>query len=139
MAERAGFNESGAPLSPPGALSQRTDMMTPQGPMALPDAGYGEQADFQEIQRGAPMAGRPRPQVGMPPEMFADTQQPDVPLTDGADIGPGADSGALGTPQIMEQDTQMIAQYLPQFERMAAMNGTPESFRLFVRYLQGYR
>lgn len=136
MARRAGFNESGAPLSPPGALSQRTDM-TPQSPMALPNPGYGEGKEFQEIQAGAPMMGRPN--VPAPVGMFDDTQMPNVPLTDGADIGPGQDSSVIGDPQIMDNDTKMISQYLPQFERMAALPNTPESFRLFVRYLQGFR
>jgi len=128
----AGFNGSGAALSPPGALSRRTDM---QSPMQLPDAGYGEQADFQQIQQGAPMAGGFTP----PPDMFADTQRPDVPVYDGADYGPGADSSALPTDSVLDADTAMIAKYLPQFEQMAAMDNTPDSFRQFVKYLRGAR
>lgn len=127
-----GFNGSGAPLSPPGALSRRTDM---QAPMQLPDAGYGEQADFQEIQGGAPMAGGMMP----PPDIFADTQRPDVPVTDGADYGPGAGMEALPTTSSFDNDAAMIAKYLPQFEQMAMQEDTPDSFRQFVKFLRGAR
>lgn len=126
-----GFNNSGAPLSPPGALSQRTDK---QPAMQLPDAGYGEQAAFQEIQQGAPMAG-----MAPPPDMFAPTERPDVPLYDGAAYGPGAGPEALPTSTSFDSDNAMIAKYLPQFEQMAAQEGTPDSFRQFVRYLRGAR
>lgn len=126
-----GFNNSGAPLSPPGALSKRTDM---QSPMALPDAAYGEQAAFQEIQAGAPMAGEPAP-----PDIFSDTMRPDVPVTDGADYGPGVGSEALPTANTFDTDNAMIAKYMPQFEQMAAMEGTPDSFRQFVQYIRGSR
>jgi len=124
-------------MSPPGAMSMRTDMQA-QGAMDLPDAAYGEQAQFQADQAGAPMAGAP---AAMPPTpMRAPTQQPDVPLTDGADYGPGAGSAALGGKStVVDADTKMIAKYLPQMEQMALAEDTPESFRLFVRYLRGAR
>ena len=65
MPPGVGYNQSGVPLSPPGALSQRTDMQ-PQGAMQIPDAAYGEQQAFQEIQGGAPMAGPAAPPpIGM--------------------------------------------------------------------------
>ena len=127
------FNGSGMPLSPPGAMSMRSDMAA-QGAMALPDAAYGEQAEFQAIQGGAPMAGGP---AAPPTGMTAPTQQPDVPLTSGANTGPGPGMDALPTGNVMDADLKMVAKYLPQFERMATQEDTPESFRLFVRYLRG--
>lgn len=126
-----GFNDSDAPLSPPGALSQRTDMGT-QPAMDLPDAGYGEQAEFQEIQAGAPMAGMPQP-VGM----FDETAKPDVPVTDGANYGAGVGLDAVKPPLVGQQDIALIAQYLPAFEQMAMRDDTPEGFRQFVRYIRG--
>ena len=127
-----GFNDSGAALSPPGAGSQRTDMGT-QGAMDLPDAGYGEQAEFQDIQGGAPMAG------GMPAPtgMFDGTQKPGVPVTDGAEYGPGVGLDAVKPPEVGGQDIALIAQYLPAFEQMAQRGDTPEGFRQFVRYIRG--
>jgi hypothetical protein len=127
-----GFNGGGAPMSPPGALSQRTDM---QPAMNLPDAAYGEQAAFQEIQGGAPMAGGMMP----PPDLMSGTERPQVPVTDGADFGPGADSTALPQTNVMEDDAAKIAKYLPQFERMAMQEETPDSFRQFVKYLRAAR
>jgi hypothetical protein len=106
--------------------------------MALSDPAYGEQQDFQEIQAGAPMPGG-GPSMGMPPGLFDETMQPDVPLTDGADMGPGAGPEAMIGVDQFTQDTQMIAKYLPQFEAMASMETTPESFRQFVRFLRGSR
>ena len=91
-----------ASVSGPGALSQRTD----QPKMALPDAKYGEQRDFQSIQGGAPMgqpAGPPPAGGGGPAEMptgfAAPTQNPNEPVTAGASTGAGADQSALNLPK----------------------------------------
>lgn len=126
----SGFNNSSVPLSAPGALSTRTDM---QSPMQIPDAAYGEQQEFNEIQRGAQMQGGMTP----PPDLFSGTARPDVPVTDGADYGPGLDQTALPTGNVMDADNEKIAKYLPQFEMMAALDDTPDSFRQFVKYLRG--
>ncbi len=123
-----------APVSGPGALSQRTDGGPSQPRMQLPDAAYGEQANFQDIQGGAPMAADPG--VPLPPGLGAPTMRPDEPVTEGVPVGPG--SSVLRTPQSVTQtDIGKIAKYLPQFEAMARLDDTPESFRIFVRYLKG--
>lgn len=135
MAPRSGgFNNSGQAMSPPGAMSQRTDMQ-PQGSMDLPNAGYGEAKAFSEIQAGAPMQGA----ASMPrlPSLFAPTERPDQPLTAGADIGPGPGSDVLPQDQAFTRDMQKIAEYLPAFERMAASDDAPETFRRFVRFVRG--
>lgn len=129
-----GFNASGVALSPPGAMSQRTDMQ-PQGAMQLPDAAYGEQQEFQQIQGGAAMAGSPAMPKPMP--MTAPTQYPSEPLTAGAPIGDGPGLEALTPQSPYARDMSMLGKYIPQFEAMAADENTPESFRLFVRYLRG--
>jgi hypothetical protein len=131
-----GFNNSGAALSPPGALSQRTDMQS-QSPMAMPDAAYGEQSEFQQLQGGAPMAGAPMTPPPIP--MGAPTMRPGEPLTAGAPIGDGPGPEILPSNDPYSQDMQLIARYLPQFESMAAQEDTPDSFRLFVRYIRGSR
>ena len=91
-----------ASVSGPGALSQRTD----QPKMALTDAKYGEQRDFQSIQGGAPMgqpAGPPAGPGGAPAEMpvgfGAPTANPNEPVTAGAAVGAGADQSALNLPK----------------------------------------
>lgn len=123
-----------APVSGPGALSQRTDGGPSQPRMQLPDAGYGEQADFQAIQAGAPMAEDPG--APMPPGLDAPTMRPYEPVTAGVPVGPGANS-LIAPKSVTQSDNQKIAKYLPQFEQMARLEDTPESFRLFVRYLKG--
>lgn len=130
----SGFNQSGAALSPPGAMSQRTDLQ-PQGAKRLPDAAYGEQAQFQADQAGAPMAGQPS--MPMPMPMSAPTQYPNEPVTSGAAIGDGPGPEALQTQSPYARDMKMLGKYIPQFEAMAKDENTPESFRLFVRYLRG--
>ena len=133
LAQNGGFNSSGVALSPPGALSQRTDMAG-QAPMQMPDAGYGEQQQFQQDQMGAPMAATP-PMGG-----FLDpTQNPEEPLTAGAGYGPGPGPEVLPQDNVFKKDMTSIAKYLPQFKVLAADESTPESFRIFVRYLQGSR
>lgn len=125
-----GYNDSGVALSPPGAMSQRTDIES-QPAMDLPDAGYGEQQEFQEIQGGAPMAGAPT-------GIFQPTEKPTIPLTDGANTGAGAGLDAVSTPDnATSRDFALIAQYLPAFEQMAKRDDTPEGFRQFVRYIRG--
>jgi len=76
--------------------------------MALPDAKYGEQRDFQSIQGGAPM-GSPASPMGsnagggapaeMPTGFGAPTQNPNEPVTAGAAVGAGADQSALNLPK----------------------------------------
>lgn len=95
-----------AAVSGPGALSQRTDGK-PQPHMALSDAKYGEQAQFQSIQSGAPMGSpavpaTPGPGGGapqMPTGFGAPTQNPNEPVTAGAAAGEGADPSALNLPK----------------------------------------
>ena len=116
-------------------MSQRTDMQA-QGSMQIPDAAYGEQQAFQDMQGGAPMAGAPAPMAAPPMGMSAPTQRPEEPVTAGADYGDGPGMSALPGDQTMQGDMQMIGKYLPVFESMSASDNVPESFRLFVRYLR---
>lgn len=136
MAQGQNFNQSGVAVSPPGAMSQRTDLQA-QGARQIPNAAYGEQQEFQDIQGGAPMAGGSAPMAAPPVGMGAPTQRPTEPLTSGSDFGPGTGSEALPGDQTMQSDMTMIGKYLPVFENMASADTVPESFRLFVRYLRG--
>ncbi len=66
-----------------------------QGAKQLPNAAYGEQKEFQDMQAGAPMAKTPTPQMpqinpmaGIVP-LTAPTQRPDEPVTaNGANLSP---------------------------------------------------
>lgn len=90
-----------APVSGPGALSQRTDRGQPQ--RQVTGMPYGEAAAFQEQQTQAPMASDPGPTGGpqipgheapmaprqMPTPLSAPTERPNEPVTAGAAVGPG--------------------------------------------------
>ena len=110
-----------APISGPGAMSQRTDGGPTQAAMYMSGLPYGQgQAQMQQ-QTSAPMAGNPvaSAQVSagsaeqapqMPPTigMFEPTQRPDEPITAGMDFGPGPDSSVLGMPNLPKQDDPTI-------------------------------
>lgn len=90
-----------APVSGPGAMSQRTDG---QGAQYMAGGQYGEGQEMMDLQTSAPMskapaAAPPRPSSpgargampagpGVTP-LFAPTQRPDEPITAGAPFGPG--------------------------------------------------
>jgi hypothetical protein len=108
--------------------------------MQLPDAAYGEQKDFQEIQGGAPMQGRPAmPAMPPPTGLMAPTERPNEPVTAGASVGPGPGMESLPKDDVFSNDMKMLGKYMPQFESMAMEENTPESFRLFVRYVRANR
>lgn len=110
-----------APVSGPGAMSQRTDGGPTQSAKYMSGLPYGQgQAQMQQ-QTSAPMAGNPTAaaQVSansaaqapqMPPTigMFEPTQRPDEPITAGMDFGPGPDSSVLGLPTPPKEDDPAI-------------------------------
>lgn len=136
-----------APVSAPGALSRRTDGQTT---VPMTGMGYGENADFNDIQSSAPLkaSGVSRMTAGSAPDMgmgggmgatplFAETQRPDEPITAGAPFGPGA----TGNPQPNSRDqavadAAIIGKYLPDLMSMAEQPDTPAGFKRFVRHLR---
>jgi hypothetical protein len=89
----AGAEVGGLPVSPPGAMSQRTDLSATQAPMSIPASYYGEGQELQEIQAGADMYARPAPKK--PTGLFAPSARPNEPITSGVDFGDGPGSEAL--------------------------------------------
>jgi hypothetical protein len=71
------------------------------------------------------------------PGLAAPTQQPGVPVTDGAASGPGAGPEALGLPAQKDQDMQALVAYLPVFEHVANIPGASSAFRNMVRQIKG--
>lgn len=143
-----------APSSGPGALSRRTDG-GPQPKRDLPNAGYGENKDFQTAQSGAAMAGRmpmpngPQPSSGGPAPggapvdvtpLGAASQRPDEPVTAGAPMGAGVGPEAMGLiPQdqrLKQADLDRLKASIPYFEWMASLPGASPSTRAFVRKLK---
>lgn len=135
----------GTPVSGPGQFSQRTDKAVSAANNTLPNAQYGENKDYQDIKSAAPMAadsgaiatsfnqlfGNPAASVV---GLNADSTMPDVPVTDGADLGPGQGSEALTSSQSSEM--QYMASYLPALEFMANQPGSSDAARNLVRYLK---
>jgi hypothetical protein len=134
----------GTPVSGPGAYSKRTDTAVSNANNSLPDAKYGEAKAYQEQKSGAPMAqqpGTPNLQqmfAGMGQDvvpMGADSTRPDVPVTDGAAMGPGAGTEALGaTPPDPAIERQKM--YMPVFEWMANRPGSSDSARNLIRQMK---
>lgn len=129
-----------APVSGPGAMSKRTDGQ----PMAtLPDAHYGEQKTFRDIQKGAPMAGAEAPGgPGVSPldmsrvtPLSASSEFPGEPVTAGANAGAGPGSSALGLPNT-DPAMQYSKSLLPVLEIAAAMPSASVEFRQMVRRLR---
>lgn len=141
-----------APVSGPGALSQRTD----GGPGAkaaavkLPDAGYGEQKRFQEIQQGAPIAkggvadptggAQAGPPATPPPGLHDPSARPNEPVTAGANAGAGPGQDVLGLMDPSNQaaeNIQYMLRYLPTLQYMVDMTpDAPMQTRALVRYLR---
>lgn len=133
----------GTPVSGPGRFSKRTDKAVGEANRSLPNADYGEQAQFQEQLQGAPMAtdvtgmnfndlfGNPAERVT---GLGEDTAFPDLPVTDGADAGPGAGSEVLSS-SAQTSDIQNLSSYVIALEVMAN-NGKSDAARNLARQVK---
>lgn len=131
-----------APVSGPGASSQRTDG---QPVAALPDAAYGEQKTFREIQSGAPMAdaasagSNGQASMASPADLSgvvgfgAPTSRPGEPVTAGAAAGPGPGTESLGLSDDADPGVQHLRDSLPALELMANQPSAGRALRQFVR------
>jgi hypothetical protein len=79
-----------------------------QGPLASPPIGLGEP-----------------------------TQNPNEPVTAGADSGPGPGMASLGLGNPDAANVQALLPYLPSLEVMAAQPNATPAFKNFVRTLRG--
>lgn len=158
MAEgHGGYRQPAKPaaVSGPGNLSARTDggPGAKKAPIAqLPDAGYGEQAQFRSIQQGAPIAQAQKPNPASPggapvsvtpPPLDAPSTRGDEPITAGVDTGagPGSDSLGLYDPSNMAADDIRYAlKYLPTLQYMvdSTPNASPAT-RALIKYLRSQR
>lgn len=131
-----------APVGLPGALSQRTDGgPADRQPMrSLPDAAYGEQKAFHDLQAAAPMAADSGPAPRPPAGLFDPTSRPEEPVTSGIASGPG--DGPEPSPQAPDQDAMFkadaaaLAGVLPELMRSAGKADAPMGFVQFVRQLR---
>lgn len=135
----------GTPVSGPGPYSKRTDTAVSNANTTLPNAKYGEAKAYEEQRTGAPMAA---PSGGPPmnlQQMFAgmgqdvvpldaETTEPDVPVTDGAALGPGAGMEALGEPPA-DPGLERTKMHLPVYEWLANRDGSSDASRNLVRQM----
>jgi len=139
---------AGIPVSGPGKFSRRTDRQ----PIAqIPNADYGEQKAYKQLQQDAPMAASPEvapasrmdfaQMFGNPADrvvpMGADSAQPGTPVTDGASMGAGAGVDVMGFQNRSQQDLQNLASQLPVLEFMANQPGASWGLRQLVRNIKG--
>lgn len=138
-----------APVSGPGALARRTDG-GPGQPIRVPTGGsYGEAQSLEQLQRAAPLSSSPGGETpettpgggGAAPVQVtgfdAPTQQPGVPVTAGASLGPGPGVEALGLGNQPSDDMKALLGYLPVLEFMANQPGASAAARNLVRSLKG--
>lgn len=133
MAEHGGYRKPSKPaaVSGPGKFASRTDG---QPIRDLPDAAYGEQTEFREIQGGAPMSdtsGTPTAGVlpGAPPlptgfgepTEFPD-EAVDTPTTAGV-VDPAS-------------SIQQAKKYLPLLARIADDPDSPDEVRALYQFVR---
>lgn len=134
-----------APVSGPGALSQRTDGQPAQYVSGLP---YGEGQQFMDLQSMAPLAGGAAPTPLSPASAstpangpsaqvgFTDpTQRPAEPMTTGNPLGPGPGSEVMPTSNT--DSRQALRAALPTLLRLADLPDTSPATRNAIRYLRG--
>ena len=108
-----------AGASGPGKFSKRTDM-------SLGSTSYGEGAETAALNTGAPksktrgiaddVGGRPANPVSQVPvtPLFAPSERPEEPITNGIDMGPGEGSSALMMQsQFSEKLSNVLANMIP--------------------------
>lgn len=141
--------EKPAAVSGPGKYSARTDGKPGTQPVrALPDAGYGEQAEFTGLQQQAPLADSQGVQSAPPqsaarassvpvPVPFTEpSQRPDEPVTAGIPAGEGPGPEALAPPGPTSVDVARLAQWLPLLEPHARTTDSSPQFRQLVTMIQ---
>ena len=122
----------------PGKFSTRTDKLE------LGSTAYGEGVETQAIKSGAPLASTPNVK-GTPASavreaaltpLYAPTQRPETPITEGIDMGPGAGSEALMMRQ--EDDTNFrtaISEYMPVLNFISDQPNTSPETRAAIKKL----
>ena len=137
-----------AEVAGPGGFSKRTDKAVAQANRNLPDAGYGEQAQYQAAQQGMQQPQEVNVQGMNFNDLFGDaasrvtpfgspTTQPDVPVTAGSATGPGAGVEALNLPDQRSEDLQNLQSSMTVLEFMANQPGASWAMRNVIRQVKG--
>lgn len=126
-----------APVSGPGAKSQRTDGHLKGQPIRdLPDAKYGEGQAFREAQQAAPMSAGPDLSSVIP--FGAPTQRPDEPVMSGLPTGAGGGStlNPMGPGNLSPEQAERLRSYLPVLVLLASQDDADPATKKFVRQLR---
>lgn len=119
-------NTEAKPVSGPGSLSQRTDM-DPIQPGQVPASQVPVVPPVPVPSQGQPSAAG----MNKITPLFAPTERPDEPVTEGLSVGPGS------TPETVQTGRFAITtQYLPELQRLAQIKETPQIFKTFVKYVE---
>lgn len=129
-----------APMNPlagvpgPGDKSVRNDLLR------MGSTSYGEGVDTQAIKSAAKLSTTPdvrgatntevRQAASSTPGMFDKTNRPNEDVMTGADR-------VLSGEGYRQSDLDIINKYMPALDAMASAPDTPQSFRIFVRTIQG--
>lgn len=138
-----------APVSGPGAMSQRTDG-APGQPIRDPGGlAYGDGQELRSVQGAATMSGQsPQaaaqaqggapgvPLAQMSPDLFAPSNRPDEPVTAGMPFGPGAGPEAISNPMPEGPTQARLKAYLPVYIQMAESPYVSPEFKSFVAYIR---
>lgn len=143
MAGKGGYQAPAnpAPVSGPGALSQRTDggPADTQAAKYVSGLPYGEGQELMNIQQSAPMAAMSAPAPVIP--LKAPSQRPEEPVTAGANAGPGPDMSSLGLGQqdvaADENFRAALASYMPVLAFIASRPNTSPETRNVIKQLRG--
>ena len=96
-------NSQAKPVSGPGRLSQRTDMVNSD-----PNV-YGDRKATQELMSSAPMAKAEAMPATPVTGLFAPTERPNEPVTTGSPLGAGAGPEILNLPARSFSATQILS------------------------------
>ena len=125
-----------APVSGPGAMSQRTDSPAVGGqPQMIASGGaYGDRTEMQEIQGGAEMAAAPP--APRPAGLIDPTANPEEPITAGAEMGPGMGPQAAGIKSDFDITNDKLRPIVHSLEILANLPQSNPETRAYVRALK---
>lgn len=140
--------ETPAPVSGPGALSQRTDGGPSQAPMYMPGMKSMGSTGREQMaqQQGAALYKAPtstgsssiEPNLPAVTPITAGTALPDQSIADGTPAFGGMGPEALNLPKQEDTDIdkQRLMSYLPAFESAAAMPNASMAWKNYVRLVR---
>jgi len=122
-----------APVSGPGALSQRTDGGPTQPATYISGLPYGQGQATYDQQTAAPMAGdttaQPAIQLPEATPLMSPTNRPNEPITSGINIGPGPGSEVMVN---RPNQTYTLTQTLQQLIKYDPSGDTEMIYRALV-------